>query len=56
MIIAAVESILVRFWYYMTREISSTFSRIKGQTSIATEQCFKRALNPCGRIGKKKYN
>ena len=42
----------------MTREFSSTFSRINCQTSaetsIPTEKCFKLAQKPCGRVGKRK--
>ena len=44
---------------HMTREFSSTFSRINRQTSetsIPTEKCFKLAQKPCGRVGKRKYN
>ena len=50
---------IVQLWYYMTREFSSTFSRINRQTSetsIPTEKCFKLAQKPCGRVGKRKYN
>ena len=50
---------LVQLCYYMTREYSSTFSRINRQTSetsIPTEKCFKLAQKPCGRVGKRKYN
>ena len=32
--------ISVQLCYYMTRECSSTFSRINSQTSISTEKCF----------------
>ena len=37
----AAKSILVQLCYYMTREFSSTFSRINHQTAIPTEKCFK---------------
>ena len=40
----------------MTREFSSTFTRINRQTSIPTEKCFKLAQKPCSRVGEKKYN
>ena len=56
MINTAAKSILVQLCYYMTREFSSTFSRINRQTSIPTEKCFKLAQKPCGRVGKRKYN
>ena len=52
----AAKSVLVQLCYYMTREFSSTFSRINRQTSIPTEKCFKLAQKPCGRVGKRKYN
>ena len=40
MINTAAKSILVQLCYYMTREISSTFSRINCQTSIPAEKYF----------------
>ena len=56
MINTAAKSVLVQLCYYMTREFSSTFSRINRQTSIPTEKCFKLAQKPCSRVGKRKYN
>ena len=58
MINMAAKRILVQLCYYMTREFSSTSSRINRQTSIPTEKCFKLAQKLCGRIGKRKqaYN
>ena len=56
MINKAAKGILVQLCFYMTREFSSTFSRINRQTSIPTEKCFKLAQKPCGRVGKRKYN
>ena len=53
MIKTAAKRILVQLCYYITREFSSTFSRINRQTSIPTEKCFKLAQRPCGRVGKK---
>ena len=55
MINTAAKSILVQC-YYMTREISSTFSRINCQTSIPSEKCFKLAQSRAARVGKRKYN
>ena len=56
MIITAAKSILVQLCYFMTREISSTFSIINRQTSIPTEKCFKLVQKPRGRVGKRKNN
>ena len=36
----------------LTRDFSSTFSRIDRQMSIPTEKCFKVAQKPCGHVGK----
>ena len=59
MINTAAQKNLVQLCYYMTREFSSTFSRInrqKSETSIPREKCFKLAQKRCGRVGKRKYN
>ena len=46
MINTAAKRILVQACYYMTREVSSTSSRINRQTSIPTEKCLKPAQKP----------
>ena len=56
MINTAAKRILVQLCYCMTRDFSSTFSRISRQKSIPTEKCFKLAQKPCDRVGKRKYN